>query len=258
MQDQKVVRELYADKGRSVEHGFTSRPEWHGPLPERPTYCDCCVQTSDGKATGRAMLPSVLNNRVYSRDDSASVKALADARAQGMMEPPAEPAAPLPASNFPKIGTPAAIGKMFQGAQTMFRNARSSMPSMPSMPAAADVTEPADVEGEEPIESVSTENAPADEGSVPAASSAFRIRRRRRRKASRATLNSGEIAGISIGSLVGGVLAVIGIVYILKHFKNKGVGSSLPEGRIPTAPVATGAGDTSASVTVSAMTNLFS
>lgn len=113
MQDQKVVRELYADKGRSVEHGFTSRPEWHGPLPERPTYCDCCVQTSDGKATGRAMLPSVLNNRVYSRDDSASVKALADARAQGMMEPAAAPAAPLSSSSFPKVGTPAAIGKMF-------------------------------------------------------------------------------------------------------------------------------------------------
>lgn len=247
MQDQKVVRELYADKGRSVEHGFTSRAEWHGPLPERPTYCDCCVQTSDGRATGRAMLPSVLNNRVYSRDDSASVKALADARAQGMMEPAAEPTAPLPASNFPKVGTPATIGKMFQGAQTMFRNARAAMPTMPSMP--VDV---ADAEGEEPIESVSTENAPADEGSVPAdGAAAFRIRRRRR-KASRATLNGGQITGISIGTIV----LIFVIIKLVLHYRKKlgGKSAGTSTARLATDQAAGAGGST---VTVSAMSNLF-
>ena len=188
--DQKVVRELYANKGRTVEHGFTSRPEWHGPLPERPTYCDCCIETDDGRATGRAMIPSVLNNRVYSRDDQASIKALADSRAAAMMDPAAPPQAPIAPSTFPQMGTPAGIGRMFQNAQTMFRNIRDRIPAPPAMPdmpsgdvagdvASGDVA--GDVAGDaEPQVGVSTENGPADEGGVPAAE-AFRRRSRRMR-----------------------------------------------------------------------------
>ena len=121
------------------------------------------------------------------------------------------------------------------------------------MPAAADVTEAADVEGEEPIESVSTENAPADEGSVPAASSAFRIRRRRRRMASRATLKDGQIAGISIGSIVGVIVLILGARYLYNMNKGNSVGGA---GTTTTfAPVEVGS---TGMETVSAVTNLFS
>jgi hypothetical protein len=223
--DQKVVRELYANKGRTVEHGFTSRPEWHGPLPERPTYCDCCIETDDGRATGRAMIPSVLNNRVYSRDDQASIKALADSRAAAMMDPTAAPQAPVAPSTFPKMGTPAGIGRMFQNAQTMFRNIRERIPAPPAMPdmpsgdAAGDVAS-----GDaEPEVGASTENGPADEGSVPAAE-AFRRRSRRmrsraysrakRRVASFGTKLSSQETSLIL--LVGVGIAAVVVLFMIK------------------------------------------
>lgn len=215
IQDQKVVRQLFANKGQTVEHGFTSRPEWHGPLPERPTYCDCCIQTDDGRATGRAMIPSVLNNRVYSRDDQASIKALADSRAAAMMPPASAPAPPVASSPFPKMGTPTGLGRMLQNAQTMFRNA---MPSVPSMPAALAQEEAG--EGEDEVApGASTENAPADEANVSTPPAAEAFRRRARRMRSRAYRRAASFGTVlkTEQSLTGIlVVAIIGVLILAK------------------------------------------
>ena len=237
MQDQKVVRQLFANKGQTVEHGFTSRPEWHGPLPERPTYCDCCIQTDDGRATGRAMIPSVLNNRVYSRDDQASIKALADSRTAAMMAPAAAPAPPVASSPFPKMGTPTGLGRMLQNAQTMFRNA---MPSMPSMPAPAPAQEAAGEE-DEVAPGASTENAPADEANVstPPAAEAFRRRARRmrsrayRRAASFGTVLKTEqsLTGILVVGSIG--VAILGAI-LYKCIMAKKIGKAAPITPVPT------------------------
>ena len=238
-QDQKVVRQLFANKGQTVQHGFTSRPEWHGPLPERPTYCDCCIQTSDGKATGRAMIPSVLNNRVYSRDDNSTVKALADRRAEAMIAPTAPAPEPLVSSSAPAQGTPTTLGSIIQNIQTAITDARDRL-----------------VGPEQEQEPVTEEEIAAADAVSPAAG--YRLRRmrtRQRRAAAMGTLK--PLAGIPMWVKI--LVAVVVVGAIVAKVQSKAPG--LIRGGAPTGtslvprPSATGA---PAATTMTATSNFFS
>lgn len=239
-QDQKVVRQLYANKGQTVQHGFTSRPEWHGPLPERPTYCDCCIQTSDGKATGRAMIPSVLNNRVYSRDDNSTVKALADRRAEAMIAPTAPAPEPLASSSAPAQGTPTTLGSIIQNIQTAITDARDRL-----------VAPEQEQQEQEPV--TEEEIAAADAVSPAAAYRLRRMRKRQRRAAAMGTLKP-HLAGIPMWVKI--LVAVVVVGAIVAKVQSKALGGA-PTGAslVPTPPPAAGA---PAAMTMTATSNFFS
>lgn len=242
-QDQKVVRQLYANKGQTVQHGFTSRAEWHGPLPERPTYCDCCIQTSDGKATGRAMIPSVLNNRVYSRDDNSTVKALADRRAEAMIAPTAPAPEPLASSSAPAQGTPTTLGSIIQNIQTAITDARDRL-----------VGPEQEQQEQEPV--TEEEIAAADAVSPAAAYRLRRMRKRQRRAAAMGTLKP-NLAGIPWW-VIG--IAVLVVVVIVAKVQSKASGGALTTVAplVPTPAAASGASGAATAMTMTATSNFFS
>lgn len=242
-QDQKVVRQLYANKGQTVQHGFTSRPEWHGPLPERPTYCDCCIQTSDGKATGRAMIPSVLNNRVYSRDDNSTVKALADRRAEAMIAPTAPAPEPLASSSAPAQGTPTTLGSIIQNIQTAITDARDRL-----------VGPEQEQQEQEPV--TEEEIAAADAVSPSGGYRLRRMRKRQRRAAAMGTLKSKHLAGIPWWVIV---IAVVVVGAIVAKVKSKASGGALTTvAPLVPPPAAASAPGASAAMTMTATSNFFS